>query len=153
MALGIVLAMRGGTACTAGCLAVLIAALTCAGAARAEWTIDKPFRYASVVSKDGKAKLVVACPTVTKGLLIAIYVPWKFDQRRIDVSFSIGSAAIRTDNAVVGPEQSSVHLVQAQGEELTAADRFWLDIAAPGKRLVYYFDVSGADKAFADLPC
>ena len=132
---------------------VVIAALTCAGAARAQWTIDKPFRYASVVSKDGKAKLVVACPTVTKGLLIAIYVPWKFDQRRIDVSFRIDSAAIRTENAVVGPEQSSVHLVGAQGEELKAADRFWLDIAAPGKRLSYYFDVSGADKAFADLPC
>jgi len=132
---------------------VVIAALTCDGAARADWMIDKPFRYASVVSTDGKAKLVVACPTVTKGLLIAIYVPLTFEKRRIDVSFRIDSAAIRTDNAVVGPERSSVHLVEAQGEELTGAARFRLDIATPGKRLVYDFDVSGADKAFADLPC
>jgi hypothetical protein len=132
---------------------VVIAALTCAGAARADWTVDKPFRYASVVSKDGKAKLVVACPTVTKGLLIAIYVPWTFEQRRIYVSFRIDSAAIRADNAVVGPERSSLHLVEVQGEELTGADRFRIDIAAPGKRLVYDFDVSRADKAFADLPC
>jgi hypothetical protein len=44
---------------------VVITAVTCAGPVRADWTIDKPFRYASVVSKDGKAKLVVSCPTVT----------------------------------------------------------------------------------------